>query len=186
MNITEAVHKLISEWPMVRWGLKEGLINVSALSRKLEEPVFKMVGKKPSREAILVAIYRFQDSVSPSEEIKNIVKKSYISIESDIVTTNYEVKNALATIKGLNNTVSILRKKDLGGATSYTDNLAILRIMLDDSSLEVPGVIEYFTFILASNGINILEMESANTELLFIIKEDSAPRAFEIISKAIK
>jgi|GEM_PF-6468104 len=186
MNINESVEKILKNWPLARWGLREGLINASALSRKLEGEVKKMIGKKPSSEAVLVSVYKFQDSDKEvNDSLSEVVKASYFSIESGIATVNKEVEGAMAVIRGLKKTVSIVREGKVNDKDAKR-GLSILRIMLSEKAFETPGVIEQFTYLVSSKGINIHEMESANTELLFVIDEKDAPRAFETLREAIK
>ena len=186
MKIQESVEKILKNWPFARWGLKEGLINASALARRIEPEVSKMIGKKPSSEAVLVSIYNFQDGLEKvNEEIEGVVRESYFSVESGVATVNTEVDGAMAVIKGLKKTVSIIRTVEVPKGLGAKKGLSILRIMLSDKAMETPGVIEHFTYLVSSNGINIHEMESANTELLFVIDEKEAPRAFEILRGSI-
>jgi aspartokinase len=49
-----------------------------------------------------------------------------------------------------------------------------------------PGVVTHLSSILSHNGINVVEMASCYTDVIFIVDEKDMTRAYEILSRGFK
>ena len=67
----------------------------------------------------------------------------------------------------------------------YRDQ-AVLVIVSPKDVVEVPGFIAHVTGILASNGINISQIESVYTDTILVMKLDDALKAFQLLREAIE
>jgi hypothetical protein len=57
-KLAEIVEEEIKRSPFLMESLREGLINISALARKIQKPVEKIIGKGVQTNAIIMSINR--------------------------------------------------------------------------------------------------------------------------------
>ena len=57
-TIKEHITELLKEEPFLLEGINDGIINISALSRKILPEINKLTGKKINKNAIIMAIKR--------------------------------------------------------------------------------------------------------------------------------
>ncbi|MCP4646309.1 MAG: hypothetical protein GY852_01055, partial [bacterium] len=75
-----------------------------------------------------------------------------------------------------------LAGKIKGSGISVLDTvgeLAIFRIKMPKSAVDVPGVISLFTSEFAKKGVNVVELESTYTEIGYVIKESEIEKALD-------
>jgi hypothetical protein len=90
-NLAEVVRELVDSYPYLKDGLSLGVVNYSAMARKLREPIVKKVGKNVNEETIIVALRRYADSLAKegsepiSSQLKEIISKSTMSLRDDII-----------------------------------------------------------------------------------------------------
>ena len=65
-------------------------------------------------------------------------------------------------------------------------NLAKIIIYTPKEFLKIPGLIYYFTSILAKNGVNIVDFATTFTKLIFLVHERELSITYEIIIKSLK
>ena len=99
MTIKEAVDTILRLRPYLEEFLYEGLINTTALARKISPEIIKLTGKEPKTGAIVMAIQRHNPGKLLSADIKASSLMSNISniiVRSDILVHTYNNSATLA------------------------------------------------------------------------------------------
>ena len=116
----------IRENPSIKSCLKRGLINYSALSRKIAKDL--SIENKTSKEAILVACRRYEDKLKDEnkteKEITGILEKSSISIKNKIAVFTLNKKFNMEVIEDAQK--SILEKSGIFYILEGSDNYTII------------------------------------------------------------
>lgn len=104
MTTQEAVSSIIKKTPFLEEALRDGLINVSALARQLQEEIEIESGKCAKQGAIMMAINR----LSPSNilEVRKSIEKITFTINDFTLRSNlcgFTFKNSFSLLKSLGN-----------------------------------------------------------------------------------
>lgn len=195
-NTTEMTNEYINEHPHIKNCLKRGLINYSALARHIAKEL--NIGKKSSKEAILIAARRKQDNLKKEfgqeKEISKLLSDSEIEIKNKIIVFILEKSVNSDTLENIQSQI----KKESGfsyileGSDNYTiitqekyaqiieksmknkiiklnKNMVLINIKSPKEIETIPGVVSYLTSLFAENGVNIYEFLSCWTDTIFII-----------------
>ena len=196
--------------------LKDDLVNVSALSRKLL-PRIKAENSKATIESISIAIKRYVEQEKKSKisgTLKKVIANTQLSTKNDIIHAtfkrNQNVVNQISKIsgkikwdddeiffvnQGSEEITVILDKKNKNlledckqYAAEYTKNLAILSLKesFQMEGRDIPGLYSYFINQISRNGINIIEIVSTLSQLTFVVRENDIIKAYEVINEKIK
>jgi hypothetical protein len=87
-KLSEIVEEEIKQSPFLMESLREGLINISALARKIQKPVEKIIGKGVQTNAIIMSINRLPIQVEQKQEpnlVRFISKLRDVRVRSNIV-----------------------------------------------------------------------------------------------------
>jgi hypothetical protein len=87
-KLSEIVEEEIKRSPFLMESLREGLINISALARKIQKPVEKIIGKGVQTSAIIMSINRLPMQVEQKQEpnlVRFISKLRDVRVRSNIV-----------------------------------------------------------------------------------------------------
>ncbi len=98
ITVAEIVQQLIRQSPFVSEALAEGLVNVSALARKLQPDVQQLLGKPVKVGAIVMAINRqhFGDVAFVEKNLQRFFKRlSNYSVRSNLMSFTYENSDTL-------------------------------------------------------------------------------------------
>ncbi len=208
MNITRLTEKYINEHPSIKDCVRKGLINYSALTRKVADDLD--IDLKKNFDAILIACRRYFRKVKKEDvlekKIIDILKKSKIEVKNKIIVVvvekdiyfnhlielHKEVKKKAEMfhiIEG-STTITLITAAEFLEQIKKLFKTKILKITSDlaeitlKSSLdmeETPGVIAYLTTLLAENGINIIETMSTWTDTLFVVSENDIAKVMGVL-----
>ncbi len=87
-KLSEIVEEEIKRSPFLMESLREGLINISALARKIQKPVEKIIGKGVQTNAIIMSINRLPMQLEQKQEpnlVRFISKLRDVRVRSNIV-----------------------------------------------------------------------------------------------------
>jgi len=87
-KLSEIVEEEIKRSPFLMESLREGLINISALARKIQKPVEKIIGKGVQTSAIIMSINRLPIQLEQKQEpnlVRFISKLRDVRVRSNIV-----------------------------------------------------------------------------------------------------
>ncbi len=207
MNIQKIIEEYIITSKSIKDCLKNGLINYSALTRKISK---ELKLKEKDFDAILVACRRYSDKLkkqgSYERQIKNILKNSKLEIKNKVVVIVVEkniffnnlvnlqkeikTKNELLRIiEGINSITIITSEEFLQNTKELfqnkiikiSENLVEVTLKSSEKLEEVPGVMAYIYSLFGEYEINILETMSCWTDTIFIIKEQDLPQTMNIL-----
>lgn len=210
ITVSDAVEKIVIKSDFLEEALAQGIINLSALSRKMKKEVKKNTQKKVSESAILMALKRLskrkllkinqQKIFSHDPEI--IVRSSLIEytffnsptiIEScqNLINSFGKEKNYFLTItQGVFETGLIANQEKKAiiekvfkkeKIKKIIDQIAAITIRLPEENIETPGVYYLILKTLAWEGINVVEVVSTFCEFTLVVKINDVDKAFSIL-----
>ncbi len=202
MNITKLTEQYIREHPSIRDCLKSGLVNHSALARKI------MADTGADRfDAVLAASRRYKAAIEDSNEegILRILRKSKLEVKNRMMIAVLEkmpdfrkileIEQEIKKAKGLLNiiegssTVTLVTNSEFRPVIerikdrliSVTDDLVQINLVCPPEIETTPGVINHVYSFFAQSGINIVEEMSCWTDLMIIIAEDDLAKAMRFL-----
>ena len=213
ITIKTHIETELKKEPFLLENIKNGLINISSLARKIEPDLSKKIGRKINTNAIVMAIKRMEiDEINKSRKIKKQLKKiGDITVRSGLIdysfknTLDFEKKsskfnfsqltktNGFHTFsKGINETTILISnnletifEKSFEGILyeSKKENLSSITIQLPKLNTEVFGLYYSILGVIAWKGISIIEVISTTNELSIVIKEQNTGAALEALMK---
>ncbi len=208
MNITKITEKYVNEHPSIKDCLRKGMINYSALTRKIAEDL--NLNLKNNFDAILIACRRYFRKVKKEDilekKIIDILRLSKLEVKNKIIVVvvekdiyfnhlidlHKEVKKKAEIfhiIEG-SNTITLITASEFleqikrlfkNKILRITENLAEINLKSSEELEKTPGVIAYLATLLAENGINIVETMSTWTDTLFVISENDIARVMGVL-----
>ncbi len=202
MSIAKAVEELVEQSPFLALALSEGIINYSALARKLRPYLKARIKRRFSDEAVIMALKRMELRHRKDLEfpLKKAIAEATYSIYSPVydLIFDYTMKD-ISSIKPSENAcfmfivgtrcASLITddkslvdevKNRLGNRIiKCLEGLALFRVMLKDKYVEQPGIIYLLSKTFAKASISILELGSSYREISFVIKEKEIAKAIE-------
>jgi len=184
-SIAEFVKKYVEERPYLRYALKKGLINYSALAREICE---KLGTKK--FDAVLVAIRRHKEAMKREVKSKviDILRRSRLEIKTGVdiyITDKYsEGENYLARIEGSNFITYVGNDMRIKGKIKKKFEDVCLFSLISPEEIEyTPGVVYAILEKFFEKGINILELMSSYTDTMVIVEKKDFEGALEIFKE---
>lgn len=209
LKISDALRDIIQKQPFLLFGFHAGIFNLSKLSTFLLPFLERRTKKDLTKTAVLMNLSRLQkefQNTSPQVtdfSIKNlIVHHNLCSITFANDETNHTRLNTLyAQIKKQENTYIIINQginevtiiidesnypifHTLFGDTVKNSEcgLVSLGVQFEQKYYGITGLIHYLVQQLTLQGINIREISSTYTELIFYIRKGDTKLAFDTLS----
>ncbi len=208
MSIAKATEEYIVSHPSIKDCLKMGLINYSALSRKIIEEL-KLEGLK-NFEAVLVASRRYAEKMAlpavKENEIMDILKKSRLETKSkmmvaildqavsfegiiDLAKEITSEQGSFHLIEGSKTFTLItdqkfgkkIRNKFKFGIIDEKKDLVEILLKASKEIEKTSGIVAYLYSLFGENEINILETMSSWTDTLFVIEEEDLAKAMKVL-----
>lgn len=213
ITIPETVQEIISASPFLEEALNEGIINYSALARKIKPEVERRLLKDVQTGAILMALRRLANKFKPGNTLKKIIHSNNdlivrsnliecvisnsefsTKMHEDLIRLAEQEEEYFMTItEGVFET-TIIASADLlsqiveilgqENIISQLINLSSITIHLPQSNVYAPGLYYFFLKALAWEGINIIEVVSTYTEFTIILENKDVDRAFSVLKKS--
>lgn len=210
-SVAHSVRAYIDARPVVRDALGMGIVNLSALTRRIREET-----GLGSEEAVLVACRRYQPRAGgPSYQaaIRRVLDKSKLEVRTRVAVVTAHpswklfarLEKALAAVSGRSHPVHVLHGSE--SITIITDEtllgeleaalgeeeiikarkgLVELNIRSPDSIEDVPGILAFLASSLAAKGINFVEVVSCYKDNMFLIDEEDMFEAFQALNGLIR
>lgn len=207
-STAQVVREYIDTHPSIKDCLKLGVVNLSALARRIMEE--KGV---QSEEAALIACRRYEhdpkDKIN-EQEIVRVLQRSKIEIRTKVAILTArpswniyaKLERAMSALRGRNHPLHVIQ--GTASVTIITDEAVVkelediigkedilkrqedlveLVVTSPDVIEEVPGIMAYLSTSLASKGINFVEVISCYKDTMFVIDEKDMVKAFESLNK---
>ncbi|MBO8173779.1 MAG: ACT domain-containing protein [Thermococcus sp.] len=212
-SITKVVKDLIMSKPAIRECMILDIVNYSALARLLLEEL-ESKGIKTSTGAVKMALIRLggelkKERESLERQIKNVIARTVIELQSDLTVVTVEKRVLLNRIERLSKIMEKARFFQLTqGVETFTivvsseekeEIIKILRegivdiieeqtaiiLISPDEIIETPGIVAFVTSALSSNGVNITQVISCHKDTIFVLDRRVAPKAYQILEELI-
>lgn len=213
ITVAEILNTIVRETPFLEEGLADGIINLSALARKVRPQVEAGLMKSVSESAILMALKRMTPKVK--KKIKLYKNAAYqigdLTVRSDLSEFTFlrsdtlleKQKKLLHSIKDkinhfvtftqgvyeittiVNSSLESVVEKVFAGEKIVTrmNDLAAITIRLSPQTILTSGV--YYSILkqLAFQDVNVVEVVSTYTEFTIILKKEKVDVSFSILMK---
>ena len=215
VTVSQVVKKMVNLRPSLQEALIEGIVNYVNLANKLHPEIQAELGEKTKKSAIMMALRRYGEELQKKSIVKEQFKMSHEIIMKTnlcdicIVKTpsaldkikqihqivDYEKGETLNVIQGNYEITIVISQKYLDSLKEILKGEKILNIQkslvsltlsLSKEFLSTPGVLALATRKLAWNNINIFENISTMTELIFIVAEEDAVKAYNTFQEMTK
>lgn len=194
MTISKAVREIVSKDYVLSFGLQNRILNLTQVARFLQKSVEKQCNDSVSIDAIVMALSRLQQDyvefavpsrlkidefsvkkdlalvslLKTKRNLQMILKLKLYALQNDLFYSVAESMNEISLVidKSL---VCMFESYDFDMVNFIQKNVSAYIIKIPKDYLEIPGVFQYFVQRFTLNQINILEVSSTYTELIFYI-----------------
>jgi len=210
-TVADVLEQIIMESPFLEEGLAEGIINLSALARKVRPQIERELMKSLSDAAVVMALKRMRPAivsrVSPGGGLRSLIRDLTVRSElseltflksATLVEKQRELLGELARgsdrfvifTQGVFEVTAIFEagllpvaEKVFSGERILArfDRVAAITIRLVPEAMHTPGVHYSVLKQLALRGINVLETVSTYTEFNVVLEREVVNRAFSIL-----
>lgn len=209
-TIADTIRRMLEQSPHLAEALSEGIINYSALARKLRSQVENEHLKKFTEGAIIMALKR-TEKLSPASRSQVHVSKTVrnITVRSNLV--EYAFQNSPTLLK-VQEKLLALTEKDEDSTVNFArgvfetaiimssnleeklqvltrneiclkrfHRLSSISIRFHPDTAHIPGIYYPFFQALAWHGLNFIEIVSGFSELTFVFEDNVVDKAFAVI-----
>jgi hypothetical protein len=173
MSTAAKVELYVSKKPYLKEALALGLVNYSALARKICQDE-----NLESVDAVKAAISRYEDHISEIRE------KRRDQVEEILDKTSMELKVGVGVVKEERGD-SIVSAKTLAGHTSVVEggNKALVSLESPEALEKTPGVVEFILSSLAAEGINVDQLISCREDTHLVVDGGQTSETLEILQE---
>jgi len=213
ITVAEIIEIIIRETPFLEEGIAEGIINLSALARKIKPQVESKLMKPVSESALIMALKRMAPKIEQKVLAgkRSVIKMGDITVRSDLSEFTFSKSDTLLSKEKMlldelhgsanpfitftqgvfENTVivnsnleeSVERIFKGERLVSRLRDLAAVTIRLTPETVHTPGVHYSILKQLAWHNINVVEVVSTYTEFTIIIQNEQVDTSFSILLK---
>ena len=213
-SLAEIVRNEISILPHIKTALSEGVVNYSALARKIMPAITQKIGKKVNEESVIVAIKRFADELDVSVKEPSHIEmfaESEVMMQDNMCYTHFKKTEKViekvdrlfseedwkmgemrVLIQGADQVMIITKEtrvKDLlvelkGEILNSMSNNSLITFRMPYESFSSYGVLAEITSLLARKGISI-ELLSSPPYIHFLVNEKDAERTYSTLKQLI-
>ena len=213
MSVPEVVREIITRNRSIYDCMKMDLINYTALAVKIQPEIERILGNSVNLNTIVVAIKRYADSFEIKEEVKEepVLKNARLVLTDGIMDVKFSIKDSnqidpmaiLDKFSKITNNYEFFRMSDsfrfltedmedirqIFGNVSDRDDLfstglAKIKITIPDSQNQ-SDVVSYVAEVLHANGIELVNAFFSQDNIVIILNEKDASRAYEILHSDI-
>ena len=213
MSVPEVVREIITRNRSVYDCMKMDLINYTALAVKIQPEIERILGNSVNLNTIVVAIKRYADSFEIKEEVKEepVLKNARLALTDGIMDVKFSIKDSnqidpmaiLDKFSKITNNYEFFRMSDsfrfltedmedirqiFGNVSDREDlfstGLAKIKITIPNSQNQ-SDVVSYVAEVLHANGIELVNAFFSQDNIVIILNEKDASRAYEILHSAI-
>src|SRR5579885_2717502 len=189
-SVPEAVRYIISRNPHLYACMKMRVLNYNAVADLIQPEVEEMVGKKVNPNTIVAALVRYANTLiqetntaNPLEALKKIFD---LLGESEVSHVNiFKTPDHFKIIMSVEDFEKIRRGLD-GIDIDYDEGYARLAISLPAEEEEVADILNYITDNLYRSGIKSLDGFFSYDDIVLILRESDASKAFDILRKQVE
>ncbi len=213
MSVPEVVRDIITRNRSISDCMKMDLINYTALAVKIQPEIEKILGNSVNVNTVVVAIKRYSDSFEVKEEVKeeSVLKNARLALTDGIMDIKFSVKESnemdptaiLDKFSKITNNYDFFRLSDSfrfltedmedirqifsnvsNRDDMFSTGLAKIRISVPTSQNQ-SDVVSYVAEVLHANGIELVNAFFSQDNIMVILNEKDAARAYDILHSDI-
>ena len=214
ITIRAAIQQILAKQPFIQELYLEGLVNTSALARKIKPEIEELTMKHVTIEAVLMSLRRYTPVFTTKNILKLFQQPTEMIVRSNLIeitikNTDFsydqhilllvqlkEVENKYFIITEGTFQTTIIGNKEIEEKVSLIvppekfvssfHELSSITIKLPEEVVPTTGVYYYILKLLAWEDINIIEVASTYTEFTIILQNSDIDRAFSVLNKALR
>jgi len=213
MSVPEVVKEIISRNRSIFDCMKMDLINYTALAVKIQPDVERVLGNSVNLNTIVVAIKRYADSFEVKDEVEenSVLKNARLALTDGIIdikfsvndsqgidpltildkfskiTSNYDFFRSADSFRFLTEDLDSIRRifDSLPNQDNiFSTGLAKIRISIPPNKSQ-SDVVSYVAEVLHDNGIDLVNAFFSQDNIIIILNEKDASRAYDILHSDI-
>ncbi|MAG18324.1 MAG: hypothetical protein CL944_02520 [Candidatus Diapherotrites archaeon] len=214
-SLSDSVRKEIESHPHIKNSLVDGVINYSALARKIIPDLEIKLEKELHEESVIVAIKRYADEMKPAEPDPTYLEtfaNSEVMLQDNMCYAHFKKKPEVINkidklfssedwkmgemrvlIQGADQIMVITKKKrihetleELKDEVIYSiEDNALVSFRMPFESFAIYGILAEMSNKLAKKGINI-EVITSPPDMHFLVDEKDAEKTYSLFKKLIK
>ena len=213
MSVPEVVREIITRNRSIYDCMKMDLINYTALAVKIQPEIERILGNSVNLNTIVVAIKRYSDSFEIKQEVKEepVLKNARLALTDGIMDVKFSIKDSnqidpmviLDKFSKITNNYEFFRMSDsfrfltedmedirqiFGNVSDREDvfstGLAKIKITIPNSQNQ-SDVVSYVAEVLHANGVELVNAFFSQDNIIIILNEKDASRAYEILHSDI-
>ncbi|MBT6142897.1 hypothetical protein HOH51_00105 [bacterium] len=197
MTTSKIVREIVQNDYVLSFGLQNRILNLTQVARLMRPSVKSALHKDVSIDSIVMALSRMQDDMvefavpnklkidqfvikkdlalislqKSKKNLQKILKLKLYALQNDKFYSVSESMNEISLMIH-ESLVDLFESYKLDGVNFVQNNIAALMIKIPKEYLELTGMFQYFVQRLTLHSVNILEISSTYTELIFYVHED--------------
>ncbi len=212
-SVPEAVREIITKNRSIYDCMKMDVINYTALAVKIQPDVERQIGNPVNLNTIVVAIKRYADSFLEKDDIKteSILKNARLSLTDGILNIRFsanelgadEAASLMNKFSEMNSDYEFFRLADSFRVLTedlvdvrklfesiphekelFSTGLAKIKIRISQEQNR-SDVVSYVAELLHSNGIELENAFFSQDDIVLVLKEEDASKAYEILRTEI-
>ncbi|MFB6175064.1 MAG: ACT domain-containing protein [Candidatus Nanohalobium sp.] len=175
MSSAAKVELYISKRPYLKEALAEGIVNYSALARKIcEEEGLE------SFDAVKMAVSRYEDHISSQREerrskVEEVLGETSMKVRPGVGVVKQEVEDSIVSSETASGCTSVVGEGDK----------ALISLESPEVLESTPGVVEFILSSLAAEGINVDQLISCREDTHLVVEDDEASEAMEVLRERL-
>ena len=213
LSVPDVVRDIITRNRSIYDCMKMDVMNYTALAVKIQPEVERLLGNPINLNTIVVAIKRYADSFETKEDVKeqSVLKNSRLSLTDGILDVSFsldemgeqETMNLMNKFSELKSDYEFFRLTDSfrlltedlvdvrqliesfpGAKNFFNTGLAKIKIRIPQDQNR-SDVVSYVAEILHSNGIELINAYFSQDDIVAVLNEKDASRAYELLRAEI-
>jgi hypothetical protein len=208
-SIASTVRTYIDRRPVVRDALDMGIVNLSALSRRIMDDT-----GITHEEAVLVACRRhkpsdagYQDAIRKLLGVSRLEVRTRVAVWSlrpswhlfaklEKIVPAMQSQNSPVHVLHGTESITVIADENMGEkleAGLDTDdvlarrtNLVVINLRTPSEVADVPGLLAFVSTSLSTRGINFLEVISCHKDNMFVMEERHLFESFEVLNGLVR
>ncbi|MBI5146947.1 MAG: ACT domain-containing protein [Thaumarchaeota archaeon] len=212
-SVPEAVREIITKNRSIYDCMKMDVINYTALAVKIQPDVERQIGNPVNLNTVVVAIKRYADSFLEKDDVKteSILKNARLSLTDGILNIRFsanelganEAASLMNKFSEMNSDYEFFRLADSFRVLTedlvdvrklfesiphekelFSTGLAKIKIRISQEQNR-SDVVSYVAELLHSNGIELENAFFSQDDIVLVLKEEDASKAYEILRTEI-
>jgi len=213
MSVPEVVREIITRNRSIYDCMKMDLINFTALAVKIQPDVERILGNSVNLNTIVVAIKRYADSFDIKDKVEEnlVLKNARLSLTDGIMDIKFSINNSqgvdpvtiLDKFSKITSNYDFFRSPDSfrfliedlddirqildtipNKENIFSTGLAKIRISMPPNQNQ-SDVVSYVAEVLHDNGIELVNAFFSQDNIIIILNEKDASRAYDILHSDI-